>query len=190
MKLMSTVIAAIGFAPSAVWAASIMETSSLTIDETTLDEGSNYFFTTAFAEFDPSLGTLTGVTTDLTGSATWMSNSTAFPLLALALETARDGSLTGGESFFTPGTISVSLLGGANPNQLELFTATGTTTLALLAYPNERGDTFATIGSLTGSITYTYTPAVPEPATWAMALTGFAGLGVLARMRRRKLTAA
>jgi PEP-CTERM motif len=30
--------------------------------------------------------------------------------------------------------------------------------------------------------------AVPEPSTWAMMLTGFAGLGWLARLRRRKLT--
>jgi hypothetical protein len=30
------------------------------------------------------------------------------------------------------------------------------------------------------------TPAVPEPSTWAMTLGGFAGLGWLARMRRRK----
>jgi PEP-CTERM motif len=27
---------------------------------------------------------------------------------------------------------------------------------------------------------------VPEPSTWAMTLGGFAGLGWLARMRRRK----
>ncbi len=30
--------------------------------------------------------------------------------------------------------------------------------------------------------------AAPEPSTWAMTLTGFAGLGWLARLRRRKLT--
>ena len=32
--------------------------------------------------------------------------------------------------------------------------------------------------------------AVPEPSTWAMTLAGFAGLGWLARLRRRKLTPA
>ena len=31
---------------------------------------------------------------------------------------------------------------------------------------------------------------VPEPSTWAMMLIGFAGLGWLARLRRRKLTPA
>jgi PEP-CTERM motif len=40
-----------------------------------------------------------------------------------------------------------------------------------------------------GSISITLlTPAVPEPSTWAMMLAGFAGLGFLAHMRRRKLT--
>jgi hypothetical protein len=32
--------------------------------------------------------------------------------------------------------------------------------------------------------------AAPEPSTWAMTLTGFAGLGWLAHLRRRKLTPA
>jgi PEP-CTERM motif len=32
--------------------------------------------------------------------------------------------------------------------------------------------------------------AVPEPSTWAMTLMGFAGLGWLARLRRRKVTPA
>jgi hypothetical protein len=32
--------------------------------------------------------------------------------------------------------------------------------------------------------------AAPEPSTWAMTLTGFAGLGWLARLRSRKLTPA
>jgi hypothetical protein len=30
--------------------------------------------------------------------------------------------------------------------------------------------------------------SVPEPSTWAMTLTGFAGLSWLARLRKRKLT--
>jgi hypothetical protein len=38
-----------------------------------------------------------------------------------------------------------------------------------------------------GSISIT---AVPEPSTWAMMATGFAGLGLLASRRKRKLTPA
>jgi PEP-CTERM motif len=49
----------------------------------------------------------------------------------------------------------------------------------------------AGVNSGDGSITITpLTPAVPEPSTWAMMLAGFAGLGWLARLRRRKLTPA
>ena len=40
-----------------------------------------------------------------------------------------------------------------------------------------------------GSATTTgFAPAVPEPSTWAMTLMGFAGLGWLANLRRRKVT--
>jgi hypothetical protein len=42
-----------------------------------------------------------------------------------------------------------------------------------------------------GSISITFpaaAAAVPEPSTWAMALTGFAGLGLLVRLRGRKVT--
>jgi hypothetical protein len=48
----------------------------------------------------------------------------------------------------------------------------------------------AGVNSGDGSISIDLLPAVvPEPSTWAMALTGFAGLGFLAHMRRRKVTA-
>jgi hypothetical protein len=43
------------------------------------------------------------------------------------------------------------------------------------------GDGHITISLLNGAA-----PPVPEPSTWAMMATGFAGLGWLARMRKRK----
>ena len=49
----------------------------------------------------------------------------------------------------------------------------------------------AGVNSGDGSITITpLTPAVPEPSTWALTLAGFAGLGWLTRMRRRKTSPA
>ena len=49
----------------------------------------------------------------------------------------------------------------------------------------------AGVNSGDGSISVTLlTPAVPEPSTWAMTLAGFAGLGWLTRMRRRKTSPA
>jgi hypothetical protein len=41
-------------------------------------------------------------------------------------------------------------------------------------------------GRITFALVDRTTSAVPEPSTWAMALGGFAGLGWLAHMRRRK----
>jgi hypothetical protein len=47
------------------------------------------------------------------------------------------------------------------------------------------------VGNLAGTNTYNVglvavPSAVPEPATWAMMLTGFLGLGMALRNRRRK----
>jgi hypothetical protein len=39
-----------------------------------------------------------------------------------------------------------------------------------------------------GYVSINFAGSAPEPSTWAMTLTGFAGLGWLARLRRRKLT--
>ncbi len=46
------------------------------------------------------------------------------------------------------------------------------------------------VNSGDGSISIDLLTAVPEPSTWAMTLAGFAGLGWLARMRRRKASPA
>ena len=49
----------------------------------------------------------------------------------------------------------------------------------------------AGVNSGDGSITIdVLLAAVPEPSTWAMTLAGFAGLGWLTRMRRRKTSPA
>lgn len=43
----------------------------------------------------------------------------------------------------------------------------------------------ATVASYSGQLTFTPTAAVPEPATWAMMLLGFAATGVALRRRRK-----
>jgi hypothetical protein len=48
----------------------------------------------------------------------------------------------------------------------------------------------AGVNSGNGSISVDLLRTVPEPSTWAMMAAGFAGLGFLAHMRKRKLTAA
>lgn len=44
-------------------------------------------------------------------------------------------------------------------------------------------------GAANYTLTYDYTPAVPEPATWAMMLTGFVVTGAALRRRRRTASA-
>jgi hypothetical protein len=56
------------------------------------------------------------------------------------------------------------------------------------SYGNQITDGFERYDSTKWSIRSINTSAVPEPSTWAMTLTGFAGLGRLALLRRRKLT--
>jgi hypothetical protein len=46
------------------------------------------------------------------------------------------------------------------------------------------------VNSGDGSISVDLLKAVPEPSTWAMMLMGFAGLGWLAHMRKRKTSPA
>jgi hypothetical protein len=46
------------------------------------------------------------------------------------------------------------------------------------------------VNSGNGSISVDLLTSVPEPSTWAMMATGLAGLGFLAHVRKRKLTAA
>ena len=52
---------------------------------------------------------------------------------------------------------------------------------------NDLGDVVLTASNSDGEQNYLYSPGVPEPATWAMMLTGFFGLGSGLRRRRMAL---
>ncbi len=73
------------------------------------------------------------------------------------------------------------------------YLGTGLTGIQAYGVSETREDIGLGTEALEGTATYTFAPAVltvPEPSTWAMMLLGFAGLGWLARLRRRKLTPA
>ncbi len=63
-----------------------------------------------------------------------------------------------------------------------------TETLSFLAYGNLPVPPFALLDGVT--FTPDVVPGVPEPATWAMLLVGFGGVGALARRRRSGVVAA
>ena len=72
-----------------------------------------------------------------------------------------------------------------------MFSLTAGTTLTFLVggKPPEGGGGGGSFvfGATTFAMILISITIVPEPSTWAMTLAGFAGLGWLAHMRRRKL---
>jgi PEP-CTERM motif len=90
-------------------------------------------------------------------------------------------------SLFTAPIAGLSYYGPADGSPVQTFENVVTLRLSQsLSYSVAGGDSYG--DSRLGSVTVG-TGAVPEPATWAMMLIGFAGLGAVAR-RRRALIAA
>jgi hypothetical protein len=83
----------------------------------------------------------------------------------------------GDHGFGGPGSVSVNLTKGFNPIEIVQFEDGGFTGLTV----TENG---AALGG-----NEIVTTAVPEPATWAMMLAGFGGLGAAMRARRRSVAA-
>jgi hypothetical protein len=80
----------------------------------------------------------------------------------------------------------VTLLGSVNLTDFSDFAGSGSNDFFFTSSAGVGAETFD--GS--GTVTETIFTSVPEPSTWAMMLAGFAGLGWLAHLRRRKLTPA
>ena len=88
---------------------------------------------------------------------------------------------TGGDKT-TAGTIPVT--GGIATGSTNSLTLTSTL-LPDTWYTFTYSGTLATGGDISGPASFYTTPAVPEPATWALMLLGFTGVGVALRRRRR-----
>jgi opacity protein-like surface antigen len=174
--------AGLATAPIAASAATIMQ--SITIDIPTAASSDDNFMSSTFEGFDPKIGTLTSAQVYLTGSLTWAPGSPIGPfgaMLALILAPPIPASQVFMSA--TPDTIDVVLNGvaagfaiGPGPQQ-ELLEASD----------SSDGGSFTAGGVLSGTVTYTFTPAVPtvpEPSTWALMLIGFAGLGYVALRRK------
>jgi hypothetical protein len=186
----STLIAA---APiSAAADQTIIESFSLTIPSLVVPgsgQSDVFFLSTPFPAFPSTIGTLDKVTATISGSikeASIADNPT------LALSFGVDTSITvfaDGDVFnLAPsGTININLSGTAPTDDFDFFNGVLGTPVASIDVDRfsvpANTTVIESVGPLTGSITYTYTPAatltlsVPEPSTWAMMLLGFVGLG-------------
>ena len=82
----------------------------------------------------------------------------------------------------------------SDPRTLSIFTGIGSIVSFFEARENPRRPPGTLSGaSLSGFVTYDYTPAtpaIPEPPTWAMMLVGLAGLGYTGYRKTRTAKAA
>ena len=138
--------------------------------------------------FNPANGTLNDVKLNASGSATWTATGSP-PSLEFDLDGQQGFILK--NTFSTPGAISFNYSGTSSASAVLTYWQTGDPGLGgivglLAGPPNLLADTITNL-SVTGTITFDFTPtaAVPEPSTWAMMLLGFAGLGFAFRRSRR-----
>ena len=156
--------------------------------------------TSLFNQFNPSLGTLTGLTATIGGDVDWQVNflpiSPIFDTLTVIFITPGVTGSSQMQNAFSPGTVPVTVnltntLSSPNPFLAD-YEGTGKTFLQV-EFDDVvlSGNFVSSTDGLSGSITYTYTPAAtPLPAALPMFATGLGGLGLLGWRRKRKNAAA
>lgn len=147
------------------------------------------YFSSSYVLFDPRLGTLTEVSQTISGSLTWTPGADPADLTLFSRRLGETSSQTFmSSSSRNPRIIDVDLNSEASDSEtLSTFTGIGAIVSFFEARETPRRPPGVLSGILSGAVTYDYTPAtpaVPEPATWAMMLTGFAGLGYAAIRRK------
>ena len=131
-----------------------------------------------YVDLDGSSGSISGLSTIMSFAAG--SYTLTFDLAGNA---RNDGPKT---TVITIGNFTTQITLAAN-DPYALHTLNFTTTGGNLAFLDLSGGN-NNIGNILDNVTLATVAAIPEPATWAMMLLGFAGLGFAFRQSRRKVS--
>ncbi len=127
------------------------------------------------AGFNPADGTLTGITFDVTGGTGWIATIPDDWFTVSLLGTNL------GQSFFeaSPGfyLININFSGTVTTASYLADFIVGNTYVEVIGYGLGAADMFAPYSTVNGTITYDYTPSVPEPGTFVLLAFGTALLG-------------
>lgn len=120
------------------------------------------------------------------------SGGSVFELTGVSGYASADNLVTSSDPFVDFDGISFSELGVAGPANglmaaINIFLAGSSDPREALLSSSENTSGFPD-GLHPGVISGDFTTTVPEPATWAMMLTGFGGLGAMLRRRRANFT--
>lgn len=180
-KLLYTIVGAAALATASMGSAAVMITGSsgLTNPPPTVSNGS-LISTIDFGQLSVGPGSFSG-------NFSFQSDVNA--LANFTLSSSTTGTTFSAATLTGPGgTTPFSVLSPVNPASLFLNNAAVVAGQAYsVAFTGNTNSSLTAV--LTGNVSVTPTRAVPEAATWAMMLLGFAGMGMVIRRRQRPVLA-
>jgi hypothetical protein len=201
--LLATAVALLVLTPGAARGNTIVVTFTVPLPiQAVVSPGLLDLGSTNFQQFNPALGTFNDVQVTLTGSFNWVTS----PPSTLDVENKLDSftlvqQIPGVPVMGNVVPVTVDVMGTTNfATTLQFVTGTSTVNdeviiaaITNVNFENTIGGGMGTqIVNLQGTVTYDFDPsaAVPEPATWALMLLGFVGLGLAFKQSRRKVSMA
>jgi hypothetical protein len=186
--------------------AATLPAQTLTVSSQGGAELEDIVLTNAINQFNPSLGTLTSISLTLDGNVTWTSDELGggTDTLTIELLTPSGDNLAPNVTETAAGfgdhteTLSFDNITITDAGLLAVFEGTNTLQLEveflssnlLPGSTYDSNDTISSANGLSGSIMYTYTPAIPAetplPATLPLFASGLGALGLLGWRRKRK----